>query len=93
MHLELFWCTMKQTVKLSESKNRAQRLKQLIVTKLLQHIEIDEISISQIAKLTRISKERVSILLNPSHAVIDLVVLCAVTRVLGLRLRFNGVLI
>lgn len=80
----------KQPIKLREAKDRAQRIKQLIVGKLLQHIECDAVSIAQLAKLTKISRERISLLLNPSYTMIDLIVLCSVCAVLGLRIVING---
>lgn len=74
----------------TEAKHRAQRFKQLVVVKLLQHIESDDISIQQIAKLTRISQERISVLLNPAVIVLDLFVLFSVCAVLGLQVKFNN---
>jgi len=80
---------MKTKISIRQSKERAQRIKQLIVIKLLNHIESDEVSIRQIALLTKISQERIGLLLNPTILSLDLIVLSSVCHVLGLRIVVN----
>lgn len=75
----------------SVARHKAQRMKVIVVNKLLQHIERDDVSVNQISKLTRISQERIHVLLNPCVPTLDLYVLISVCACLNLRIRINNV--
>lgn len=73
------------------ARHKAQRMKVIIVNKLLQHIERDDVSVRQLSKLTRISQDRIHVLLNPCVPTLDLYVLVAVCSCLSLRIRINNI--
>jgi hypothetical protein len=72
------------------ARHKAQRMKVIIVNKLLQHIERDDVSVSQLSKLTRINQARIHVLLNPCVPTLDLYVLVSVCQCLSLRIRINN---